>query len=183
MLVIMTEKKRKKFGKKIRLDSSTFVTETGKHTFEVETSYMWTLKWQIELFNPVKSITSSYSGDTFKIAAEVVLDGYSDKIGVYYNETQWWVRMSGTLVKDSDNRGQAWINIAKVLSMGGKQDFELWVVENEQDGLDDWEKAGIREESEESKAKQSTPEPTPDPEPTPASNPTEGPEADELPFT
>lgn len=135
----MVEIRKKKFSKRIKLNDDSFSSEIGKHRFEVETSYMWILRGQIEIFNSMKKTISPYFGDTeiFNIVAEVVLDGHSDKIEIYYKETQWWVIMTGILMKDSDNRGQAWISIAKVLSLYWKQDYELWIVENQQDGLND----------------------------------------------
>lgn len=129
----MTDRRKKNYSPKVRLDAKSFNTETGKYSFAVDTTYMGTLTGQIEVFNEPKVLTSSYTGGTFKVIWELTLDGYSDKITVYYNETDYGTRMSGTLVKDSSNRGQAWINLAKVLSMGNTQDYELWVVENEQD--------------------------------------------------
>lgn len=129
----MTTNAKKIFSKKIKLDSESLDSQTGKHSFSIETKYLGELKWTVEIFNPAKTWVSSYSGSSFEVLAEVLIDGYSDKIAIFVNKTPYGTRMSGTLVKDSQNRWQAWVNMSKALAMWPTPAYEIWVVENEQD--------------------------------------------------
>lgn len=116
-----------KYSKKIRLWAWNYDADSGKFSASVETNYLWLLEFTVEMY-PSPKQTNSWG----TIVGNLDVSG--QQIAIRENDYNWNKRWSGTLSRDKDNKGNAWVNINKVISANPIKEYELVVVEKEQDG-------------------------------------------------
>lgn len=115
-----------KYSKKIRLWASNYDQESRKFNAELETSYLWKLNFTVEMYESPKST------QTWGLIVGNMDVGWQ-QIAIRENDYNGNKRWSGTLSRDADDKGNAWININKVISANPIKEYEIVIVEKEQE--------------------------------------------------
>lgn len=120
---------KNKYTKKIRLGVWNYDEETRKFNADVETTYLGNLHLSIEMYDLAKE-TQGWG----LIVGNIEVDG--QQIPIRENDYNGNKRWAGTLSKDASDKGNARVNINKVLSANPIKEYELQICEKFQDNRD-----------------------------------------------
>ena len=114
------------YSPKVKLTSSNFDESSKMYKGEVNTTYLWTLKFALEMFDAKKTTANGYV-----IVGEVIVDG--QQIAIFENDFNGNKSWSGTLSRNGEGKGNAWIKVNRVLSADPIHQYEIQITEKPQE--------------------------------------------------
>lgn len=114
------------YSPRVRLTSATYDAGTKKYSGSVETTYLGTLDFTLEMLDMKKTTANGYV-----IVWELFVDG--QQIAIFENDYNGNKSWSGTLARNADGKGVAWMKISKIMSADPIKQFEIQVSEKPQD--------------------------------------------------
>lgn len=114
------------YSERVKLNSSNYDEATKKYRGEVKTTYLGTLDFTLEMLESKKTTQSGYV-----IVGEIFVDG--QQIAIFENDFNGNKSWSGTLSRNGEGKGNAWVKINKVLSADPIKQYELQITEKPQE--------------------------------------------------